>query len=508
MNRTKKFLYNSLTMALYEIVLLISGIIIPRVILKFYGSELNGLITSITQFITYFNLVEAGLAGASIYALYKPLAEENYGMINSIVVATKNFYNKSGRIFIVLIFSLAIIYPFCVNNSVLNKFSVFLLILILGTRTILEFFTLGKYRAVLSADQRAYIISISSIIYQVLYTIIVVVLSYCKVNIIIVYFFSIIAICARSIILIIYSKRKYSYIDYTAKPRYDLLDKRYDALYLQILGAVQKGAPILIITFIVQDLKIVSVYAVFNIIISGINNVLGIFTSGLGASFGNIIAKKEEEILKNTYNQFETTYYALITIVYTVCYVMIMPFIKLYTEGITDINYNIPVIGILFTLNGLLYNLKTPQGMLVISAGMYKETRWRNTIQAMIIVIIGILLSFKFKLIGVLIAICLSNLYRDIDLLLFVPKYITHSSWRSSIKKIFEMILSIIIIILPFQFVEINTLNYIEWIGVASIVTIYSLIITLTINVIFERQDIKNVITRLSRLVKNFKRSK
>ena len=59
--------------------------------LKYYGSEINGLVSSINQFIVYFNLVEAGLSGAAIYALYKPLAENNHKAINSIVSAARNF---------------------------------------------------------------------------------------------------------------------------------------------------------------------------------------------------------------------------------------------------------------------------------------------------------------------------------------------------------------------------------------------------------------------------------
>ena len=73
MSRTKKFLYNSISTGFFQIVLMISGLITPRIMLKYYGSEINGLISSINQFIVYFNLVEAGLSGAAIYALYKPL---------------------------------------------------------------------------------------------------------------------------------------------------------------------------------------------------------------------------------------------------------------------------------------------------------------------------------------------------------------------------------------------------------------------------------------------------
>jgi O-antigen/teichoic acid export membrane protein len=90
-SRTKSFIYNSLTAALLQIFTFIAGFIVPRIILAFYGSEINGLVTSITQFIAYFNLVEAGLAGAAVYALYKPLADEDHKSINAVLSATNRF---------------------------------------------------------------------------------------------------------------------------------------------------------------------------------------------------------------------------------------------------------------------------------------------------------------------------------------------------------------------------------------------------------------------------------
>ena len=74
-SRSKKFFYNTLFMALLQLVNIPAALIVPRIMLLFYGSEINGLVSSIYQVINYFTLVEAGLSAAAIYALYKPLAE-------------------------------------------------------------------------------------------------------------------------------------------------------------------------------------------------------------------------------------------------------------------------------------------------------------------------------------------------------------------------------------------------------------------------------------------------
>ena len=69
---------------------MLAGFVTPLIMLKYYGSEVNGLVTSIGQFIVYFNLVEAGLSGAAIYALYKPLADKTIMQLAGLSLQRKN----------------------------------------------------------------------------------------------------------------------------------------------------------------------------------------------------------------------------------------------------------------------------------------------------------------------------------------------------------------------------------------------------------------------------------
>ena len=284
MDRTKKFMYNSVATAIYQIVVMLVGLVTPRVLLQFYGSEMNGLISSINQFITYFSLVEAGIAGAAVYSLYKALAEKDKDGISSIVSAAKKFYIQAGWIFTILVIGMAIIYPIFVRASNLSFSAEMILIVVLGGKGFLEFFTLAKYRVILTADQKTYIISNASTIYIILQMIIIVILSFYRVNITIVYAAAILALCARSFLLMLYVKKHYKYINYNAKPNVKALDKRWDALFLQILQAVQTGAPVIIATLF-TSLQEVSIYTVFNMVFIGINGVLNIFVNGLSAGF-------------------------------------------------------------------------------------------------------------------------------------------------------------------------------------------------------------------------------
>lgn len=501
-DRTSKFIYNAFFAAAYQIVVLAAGFIAPKIMLVYYGSDMNGLITSITQFINYFNLVEAGLSGAAVYALYKPLAENDYIQISSIVTATQKFYKKSGYIFLILVMVLAFVYPLHISITTLSYWQVFLLVLILGFAGVLEFFTLGKYRAILTADQKLYVISISSALYVILNTVLLAGMAVLDADIVLVKAVALTAILLRCFILYGYTRRNYSYINYKEPPNDKALDKRWDALYLQILGVVHTGAPV-VITTIFMNLKAVSIYSVYNMVIGGISGVLGIFINGLSSSFGDIIARNKTEVLQKAYQEFEFGYYSLITVVYSVSFIMIMPFIRLYTSGITDVDYDRPVLGTLFVLNALLYDIKTPQGMLVISAGHYKETRVQVTIQGLIIIIAGAILTPKLGLAGVLLGSVFSNLYRDIDLIFYISSNITKLSAYKTIKKIICMIVEIAIICVPFQYFEIMCDTYFQWFRWSAFVFLYAVIVTLAIGWVCNREEFKGIWNRVMGLRRN-----
>ena len=70
------------------------GLIIPRILLTHYGSDTNGLISTITQIFTYVALLEAGISQATINALYKPVQEKNEKMIINVLFASRKYYRN------------------------------------------------------------------------------------------------------------------------------------------------------------------------------------------------------------------------------------------------------------------------------------------------------------------------------------------------------------------------------------------------------------------------------
>jgi len=497
MSRSINFINNSLTAAMLHVVTIIAGFIIPRIMLTVYGSEINGLVTSISQFIAYFNIVEAGLASVAVYSLYKPLADRDSTGVSAILSASRHFYNQAGYIFVSLVLGLTIIYPALIKSIYVTTIEICILVFVIGCSGALEFFTMSKYRVLLTADQKVYVISLASICSIILSTLIIAVLAKLGFSIVVVRAVALCAVFLRSFILYFYVRKNYQYVDYYAKPNNDALKKRWDAFYLQVLGIIHSGAPVVIATFF-TNLKTVSVYSIYNMVLGGISGLLSIVLSGLYASFGDVIARNEQDILQKAYQEFELVYYMIITWVYSCSFVLIMPFIKLYTKGVTDADYYVPIIGVLFVINGIMHNIKTPQGMMVFSAGLFKETRVQTTIQGSIAVIAELVFVQIWGLAGILAGSILSNLYRDIDLLFFIPRNVTKLRARNSFYRIVRIFVCIGITLIPFAFIKIETSNYLEWVQNAIFVSIYAFVVIFLINIIFDRKVLMGAIRRLS----------
>ena len=87
-NRIK---YNLLSGITYQIILIVLSFLLPRLYLENFGSEVNGVLSTIKQIFVYMALLESGVGLATTQALYKPVAEKNYGKVSSVISATNNY---------------------------------------------------------------------------------------------------------------------------------------------------------------------------------------------------------------------------------------------------------------------------------------------------------------------------------------------------------------------------------------------------------------------------------
>lgn len=501
-SRTASFLKNSFWSLLLMAVNTVAAFIIPRAIIGCYGSAVNGLVNSITQLISYVTLVEAGIGAAAVFALYKPLAAGDKELVSDVVTEAKRFYYRSGFVFTFLVVVMAAIYPFYIDAPGLGPLDVAILVLSLGATGFLDFFTLAKYQVLLTASQRNWAIQIASIVYKVVYVIVVLALTSLGMPVVTVYVVAVGAIVLRSCMLVIFTKRVFPDVSFTSKRRYRL-EQHWDAFYLQVLGVVQSGAPILIATFLLKDLNMVSVFSVYQLVATGIQSIGSAFSNGTQASFGDVIARGQSETLKRAFSEFQTALYSFNGFLCGVSMALVVPFVALYAAGVTDADYIQPAIGFLCILNVFLWQLKTPQGLLVISAGHYRQTRIQTTAQTVILLVCSILFGHFWGIEGILIGSCLSNLYRDIDLMFYVPRHIVKTSVGSTALKMLQSCLVVALIVVPWELINPGLCaSWGEWLVCAAALCCWGCFVAFCVCFACQRNDLLSLTGRLKRVIR------
>ncbi len=460
--RTKKALVNLMASLAFFIVSALAGFILPSLFIKHYGSETNGLIGSIKQFIAYLALVEAGVGAASIAALYVPLIDNKTQKINNILTATKHFYQRSGHIFFTLLILIAACYPSLVRDEI-NPVISGMMVIILGLGGVAEYYLIGKYRVLLTADQKSYILSMIQTGSILLSTATSVILVNNNANILVVQAVATLIYLSRYFLIRTYFSREYPYVDFKGKPDISAISQRWSAFIHQIAGIVVFNSPIVIIT-VFCGLKDVSVYVVYALVFTAVGSLIGTFSNGLLASFGEVIALKDIGVFRKAYNNFEYIFYAVLAWAFTCTALLIMPFMAVYTEDFTDFNYIRPDVATLFVLVGVANNIRIPPNIVVAAAGHFRETQYRAILEAVINIVASLILVQYLGVVGVLLGSVCSYSYRTIDFILYAAKYIHRQSPLGSLRRLVVNGLLGFVSALPFILLwPIVATNYVEW---------------------------------------------
>lgn len=471
-NKHNKLSVNMLSYAGLQFVNLFVGIFLPRLFLERYGSEINGVISTINSFTSYFAYLEAGLGLALIHSLFKPLAVRDAERISGILSYSKQQYRRISYIYFVLVILLSVLFPAMSSVSDLGRTEFFWLVLVIGLYGALDFYSMAKYRVLLTADQKEYIISGAMIIAQLLRIIFVWAVLQYNVSVVYVKAIPVLTLSIRSILLKLYVKRQYPAIMFSAPPEPvdSDLRNRWDALLLQISIATSMSLPALIVSRVL-GFKEASVYAVYNMVVSAVVLCVSALSSGVSPLMGKKLACKQD--VSSFYDIYEHGVAIAVTIVFSVTAIMFAPFIDLYTEVTSDVKYSYPVYGLLFSVWGALYSYRIPITALVNASALYRENRRTNIVNLVIQLVFGWILTWKFGIPGLLVAMIFASLHRNIAMgIINSKKVLGNGIDKSIVKQMASALLVVISYYLGSSAIQNIEINVIKWIITAIIATL------------------------------------
>lgn len=426
--RSKKAIVNTAVQIILELVTILSGFILPRLIISVFGSDANGLVVSITQFFGYLTLLQSGIGGIAKAALYKPLADNDTRRISALVKAIESFFKKIGYISIAYMAILAVIFPIFIYPSG-NTVNTALLVFIIWIGVFSQYYFGITYQFLLQADQKYYIYSITQIIVVVVNTILSIILIKIGASLATVKLFSSVIFVVRPIILSKYCRKKYS-LNRSVEPATELLTQRWDGFGHTVAYFIHSKTDVFVLT-IFSTLVNVSIYSVSASISAGLSLLMNTIATSVQSAFGNMIARKEKETLKRNFTAYICLNNAMVMVLFSTAIICIIPFMKLYTRNFASSGYINKNFSFLLLLAEASFCIRMPFQTVVLAAGHYKQTRNGAFVEAALNICISLLLVRRYDIIGVAVGTLFAMVFRTIQYTIYLSKNIVSVSLKS-----------------------------------------------------------------------------
>jgi O-antigen/teichoic acid export membrane protein len=497
MNNTILVKRNIATTIALQIVTIVCGFILPKLILSYFGSEVYGLTSSITQFLNYIQLLEGGLSGVIMAALYKPLADKDYKKVSGIIKATESFFRQIGLIYVIYVLLLALVYPIIVKTE-FSYFYVLSLVVIIGISTFIQYFFSLTYRILINADRKGYIVSIANIIFLLVNLFITIIAFRIYPEIHLIKLINAAAFTIQPIIFTWFVKKNYP-IEKSVNADKEALKQRWDGFGQNIAFFIHANTDIVILTFF--SLKDVSVYSVYIMIVSAIKNLVVAISSAIAPSMGNVLVKQSDKEKNRVFDNYEFSISIITTVLFTCCILLIVPFVRVYTANISDANYIRPLFAVLITVAEGVYCIRSPFVNVAYAAGHFRETAKYAYLEAIINISISLVMVFKLGIVGVAIGTLVAMTFRMVAHVLYLKNRLIYRpvrKWLSNIA-VFLGSAACAILIVVF-FVKYDVTGYLSWfiyaLIVGSIVVLSNIAFLLIFRKSFLQSFIRNYVLR------------
>lgn len=475
---------NTAASLIAQITTLICGFVLPRLFLQHYGSEVNGLVNSISQFLSVIAFLELGVGAVVQSSLYKPLAEKDNQQISKVMVSANKFFQRLARILLVYVISLMIIYPFIANQNFGFIYTA-TLIAAISISSFAQYYFGIVNSLLLNADQRGYIQYNAQTVTIILNTIVCAIMISMNGTIQVVKLVTSLIYLARPVILQIYVNNHYAInwkIKYTQEP----IKQKWNGVAQHVASVVLDGTDTIVLT-VFSTLSNVSIYSVYFLVVKGVKTLFLSITNGIQALIGELWAKQELEQLKNFFGWIEWLIHTGTTYVFSCTAALIVPFIQVYTLGIRDANYIQPTFAILLTLANAMHCLRLPYNIMILAAGHYKQTQRNYIVAAILNIVVSVLTVKIWGLIGVAIGTLVAMTYQTIWLAIYDSRHFINWPLKKVIKQFLVDIISSFLIISFGSHIVLKDITYFNWFFMAIKVAIVTLFVVFCLNSLFYR---------------------
>lgn len=430
-NRTKKSILNAEVEITFYFLTLLVTFFSRKIFLDNLGADFIGLIGTLLSILGFLNLSELGIGLSVSYFLFKPLANKDQVKITEILSLLGFLYKRIGQ-FILLTGSLiSLCFPLIFNNSTMPLSIVyFAFFSFLGSSAIGYF--INYRRILLDADQKIYLVSIYGKSFDLLKSVLQIVLAIYYKNLFLWVAIEFLASLIQCIVLNWKIKKEYPWLKTNKQKGVSLL-KKYPEVLTKTKQIVihqmkdfllTKSDEIMIFAFV--SLKMVAYYGNYVMIISKISTLFLTIFSGIASGIGNLVAENDKTHTINIFWQLSSIKYLTAGILVFSLSFLINPFIVWWLGKEYQLNW---IIVVLFMINLYIMQTRPIVDMFNHSYGLYGDV-WAAWAEGIINILVTIAIAINWGIIGILLGKIVSLF---IIIVLWKPYYLFSHGFKESV---------------------------------------------------------------------------
>lgn len=408
-SRTKNTIINTAAGFTTQLIVLVLSFVSRTIFLKFLSIDYLGINGLYSNILSVLSLAELGIGNVMIFSLYKPVAQDDKETINSLLHFFKKLYLWIAAA--VGVFGIALI-PFLsyIVKSNLDYGHLVLYYVLFLINSISSYFVVHK-TAVINANQQLYIIkrvNLIKTITQLILQIIVLVLFH---NYVVYLSIQIVCTILGNVCLSYTADKKYPYIrdkSYIELKQKSVIVENIKSTLIYKIGTTIVNSTDNILISIILGTAVVGYYSNYYMLISSVIAFIGIITTALIPSLGNLNAEENKEKSSGMFFTMILFYHCVAAFGGISFFFLFNDFVPIWIGN--KYLLETPVV-FAITLNFYLTTMLNPVWMFRETMGLFKQIKYLMLTTAILNLILSIILGKTIGLAGILLSTAVSKIF-------------------------------------------------------------------------------------------------
>ena len=468
---------------------------------------INGLFINL---LSMLNIAELGIAGAMVYALYKPLNENNADEIKSLMYLYKKMYTFVGFFVLLIGFFVTPFLDIFINaNDIgdVNNIYIYFIIYVLDAG--ISYF-LSYKRSIIICSQQYYLlngINLFKIILTNLFQIVILIVFH---NYLLFLITKVIFTFLENITISMIANIKFPFLKEKAKlpdkTFMNSMKKNIVAMSMHKIGTVIVfGTDNLIISKFVS-LSATGLYSNYTIIVNAITSIVGQFITAITASVGNLIAEKKDNDRMYIYQMFKNVYFINFCMYYIFsvgiyCCMNNLISIWIGKQYLLD---NSVLLCVIFSF----YSLGMRKTIMLFkdADGLFWKDRYKPIIEAASNLVLSIPLTIYFGIAGTVIGTIITNIFIAGIIEAYVAyKYLFKQKFKGYLYlQLKYLFLTTISLFFSRKIISPITIGGLEELIIKGIISLFFTIVIIII-IFFKKNEFKYCISIFRKMIKKYK---